>query len=1036
GDVNGDDKSDLILCGKEYESGTQHYGVAYVVFSTLIDDVGTSTGNNKPFSTSTNYNIAYRGAASAHYLTWGKTLTVGDINGDSNGDLVLGAYGAGNNGDDSGSVWVMFSTLIDDVGTSTGNYKPLSTSTDYNIRYDGGAAGEWLIQSGILAIGDVNGDSNGDLILGAYRADNNGTDSGSAWVMFSTLIDDVGTSTGNNKPLSTTTNYNIRYDGGSAGDQLTFSGLAIGDVNGSSNSDLVLGASSADNNGTNSGSVWVMFSTLIDDVGTSTGNNKLLSTTANYNIRYDGGEANDKLTYDKTLTIGDINGDSNGDLVLGTYYAGNNGVKSGSAWVMFSTLIDDVGTSTGNNKPLSTTTNYNIRYDGGGTGDRLTEWGSLAIGDINGDSKGDLVLGAAYADNIGTDSGSAYVMFSQPTATSAPIKAYESNDTAVTASSPGTEAGPAVLSKVYSDDSNRWRTALSATGSGYDSQVFKFQPDFSGISTPKITISWNGYGDASATGTNTYLNIWNFTSSAWEQLDSGDCDTDCDLSGFKTGTNYKDGSDYVWAWVKADNEFSAPVISDISSGTPTFQDATITWSTDISADAMVGFHTSSHSGGGWDDYPWQDNDGGETGNTSHSIYLGGLADGTTYYYRVRSADADGDFAVSSENSFTTATLSCPWIWSWNGEKFIWDDEANPNFIMREFKGDDYSRLPNLKLVNGEYKIKITEYLPETSYFDKVELVNIKHPEHTEIYTGHDNKLYTIQKKTAPVSAFDGAGNDLLGEIIKDDEVYWNYFEISGNPWVDDDGDGLADSTEECSKYNYLYLEFPKPKEAQRVNIISKQKVTSAWSWQQVYGFLVDHPDIREKSLGGVIELLNHSPFYYTIWNGIDWTGETAIMEFPGNKASTVVYPADISEIKTETLKVRIMTDPYAGKMLLDYIAVDYSEPSDFTVERIKPLNNEKLLEIDDDCVVLDHDEIEIVFKDNNEGQDMPDGYKITHFLDVNGYHEDYPLYDIEIDEATFYKLAKYDRDYTSRFWRPKWTEYEKMRALSIDNFQS
>ena len=66
-------------------------------------------------------------------------------------------------------------------------------------------------------ISNADFSSLGDLVLGTYRADSNGADAGSVWVMFSTLIDDEA-GTGNNKPLDVAGNYNIRYDGAAAGD--------------------------------------------------------------------------------------------------------------------------------------------------------------------------------------------------------------------------------------------------------------------------------------------------------------------------------------------------------------------------------------------------------------------------------------------------------------------------------------------------------------------------------------------------------------------------------------------------------------------------------------------------------------------------------------------------------------------------------------------------------------------------------------------------------------------------------------------------
>lgn len=167
---------------------------------------------------------------------------------------------------------------------------------------------------------------------------------------------------------------------------------------------------------------------------------------------------------------------------------------------------------------------------------------------MNGDGLGDLVLGTYAADNNGTSSGSAWVI-NGPIHNAAPITAYESNDTSVSPSSPGTEDAPAVLYRGADDDAYRWQTNLSSTDGGYNSQVFKFEAefDYTLFNSPTFTVSWNGYGEASQT---IYLYLWNFTSSQWEEVDSGTYTSDGDLSGSKTGTDYV-SNNIVWVWVKA-----------------------------------------------------------------------------------------------------------------------------------------------------------------------------------------------------------------------------------------------------------------------------------------------------------------------------------------------------------------------------------------------------------------------------------------------------------------------------------------------------
>ena len=81
-------------------------------------------------------------------------------------------------------------------------------------------------------------------------------------------------------------------------------------------------------------------------------------------------------------------------------------------------------------------------------------------------------------------------------------------------------------------------------------------------------------------------------------------------------------------------------------GSITTKKATVTWSTSRTSDSKVQYGTSSDSYG---DVEPSNSDQ----VTSHSIQLTGLSPGTTYYYKAKWTDEDGNTGTSDEKSFST-----------------------------------------------------------------------------------------------------------------------------------------------------------------------------------------------------------------------------------------------------------------------------------------------------------------------------------------------------------------------------------------------
>lgn len=103
-------------------------------------------------------------------------------------------------------------------------------------------------------------------------------------------------------------------------------------------------------------------------------------------------------------------------------------------------------------------------------------------------------------------------------------------------------------------------------------------------------------------------------------------------------------ADYTFT-TSAAADTTPPVITNIVSGSVTSAGATITWTTNEAATTQVDYGTTAAYGAS------------TTLNTAlvtaHSAALAELQASTTYHFRVRSADAAGNVAVSGDQTFTT-----------------------------------------------------------------------------------------------------------------------------------------------------------------------------------------------------------------------------------------------------------------------------------------------------------------------------------------------------------------------------------------------
>ncbi len=245
----------------------------------------------------------------------------------------------------------------------------------------------------VMGIGDVDGDGIPDCAVGARSDDDGGTDAGAVYILFlnadaTVRAEQKISAIAGGLPVGTL----------EAGDFFGYGISSPGDLDGDGVNDIAVSAPNDDDAGTNAGALYLLELTVAGTVKSTT---KITNGTPGFGSPLSQGD----IFGSGGGTVGDLNGDGWQDLAVPSPGDDDGGNNRGAFYLLF---LGPGGTIQSVQKYSDTAGGF------GGTLSNSDAFGGRQvsnIGDLDGDGRDELAVGAFLDDDGGTDRGAFWILF-------------------------------------------------------------------------------------------------------------------------------------------------------------------------------------------------------------------------------------------------------------------------------------------------------------------------------------------------------------------------------------------------------------------------------------------------------------------------------------------------------------------------------------------------------------------------------------------------------------------------------------------------
>ena len=272
---------------------------------------------------------------------------------------------------------------------------------------------------------------------------------------------------------------------------------------------------------------------------------------------------------------------------------------------------------------------------------------------------------------------------------------------------------------------------------------------------------------------------------------------------------------------------------------------------------------------------------------------------------------------------TSTSGSCPYISTFDGENYNLQGEIYSASIYQSLQKDDYLPL-QLKSVNGDYNIKISNDLPEIQHTDFADLLVADHDRNVTLLVNPDGRIFSISNPQSPEAATLNHHIDVKNELLHKDN--------NNCLFKDDSGARAAED---------LFISFRNDSKSKKGKLILSGK-TSAWmlylfdEFTKGFGSSYDkwEKQQQKKSVADLEKWINEQniPLTISLKTADGWREIQKLKVVGPLMDRDMAIPIDLPGNGLVELKI-------SGGYLfweLDYAAMDYTPDAAFTLHTIKP----------------------------------------------------------------------------------------------------